>query len=96
MQVPDESLLMAELVDNVSDGKPFKSLKFSCLSDTWRAKAGDSSTVARGKLLDYLNPVESSQDDEELANDNREPRIRSRRVIDRTDLQMELYGADKD
>lgn len=56
-QVPDDSLLVAELKETVRDGKRFKRVCFSCLPDTWREKVSGVNIVSRGKLLAYLNPV---------------------------------------
>ena len=41
-QVPDDSLLVAELKETVRDGRRFKGVSFSCLSDTWRAHAEET------------------------------------------------------
>jgi predicted ATPase len=57
MQVPDESLLVAELVDAVQDVRSFRGLQLRCLHGTWREKAKLSEPVSRGQLLAYLNPV---------------------------------------
>ena len=58
MQIPDDSLLIAELKETVSSGKRFKRVSFGCLPDTWRQKAPEGvNVVHKGKLLDYLNPV---------------------------------------
>lgn len=88
-QVGDDSLLMAELKEMVRDGRRFKGVAFSCLSDTWRARAPDPpSLVSRGKLLSYLNPVLPWQAAPGDDNDLPVPRARRfRRVIDRPDLQ---------
>jgi len=89
LQVTDESLLMADLIDNVRDGKRFKSLTFRCLPGTWREKAGGTPVIARGKLLDYLNPVEPCVNgDSSNADDTAETPSKPRRVIDRSDLQQ--------
>jgi len=93
LQVADESLLMADLIDNVRDRKRFKSLTFRCLPGTWREKAGGTPVIARGKLLDYLNPVEpcvngdSSNADGTADTPSKPRRVR---VIDRSDLQQFL------
>lgn len=81
-EVPDESLLVAEMREDARDGRRFKKVSFSCLSDTWRTKAPERpSTVSKGKLMVYLNPSSPSQ-----IKDQQRPR----RVIDRDDLQMML------
>ena len=86
-QVPDESLLMAELVESVSAGQAFRQLSFRCLDDTWRTKMGENRVIARGKLLEYLNPVEKSAGQ---GLDAVEAFAGPRRVIDRPELQAYL------
>lgn len=65
MQVPDDSLLVAELKEAVRLGQQFKRVCFSCLPDTWRQlKASEPekvNVVSRGELLAYLNPVPFGQ-----------------------------------
>lgn len=83
MQIPDDSLLVAELKETVSSGKRFKRLSFGCLPDTWRQKAPEAvNVVSKGKLLDYLNPV---------VIDESEPN--QHRVVDRQDLQILIPGS---
>ncbi len=88
-EVPDGSLLVAESREDMRDGQRFKKVIFSCLSDTWRTKAPEkTSIVSKGKLMNYLNPASSLPP-------KREPR--SRRVADRDDLQMLLpFGGRSD
>lgn len=79
-EVPDASLLVAESMEDIWDGRRFKKVTFSCLSGTWRTKAPEKpSLVSKGKLLAYLNPASPSESQK-----NR----RTRRVVDRDDLQM--------
>jgi predicted ATPase len=92
-QVPDDSLLVAELKEAVHSGQRFKRVCFSCLSDTWRQKDPSASIVSRGKLLAYLNPVgpgiEVGMD---ISTKDTTPRrvAKTRRVADRPDLQLLL------
>lgn len=87
-QVPDDSLVIAELKDTVSEGKRFKRVSFGCLPDTWRQNtaqgSGQVNTVAMGKLLSYLNPVPV-----ELGT---KPEKQRKRVIDRKDLTPLIPG----
>jgi predicted ATPase len=79
-EVSDDSLLVAETREDFRDGKRFKGVSFSCLSDTWRTKAPEKpSIVSKGKLMAYLNPASPPKPKEER---------RLRRVVDRDDLQM--------
>ncbi len=81
-EVPDDSLLVAEIREDMREGKRFRKVSFSCLSDTWRAKAPEKpSIVSKGRLMVYLNPASPPKPDKER---------RSRRVADRDDLQMLL------
>lgn len=92
-QVPDDSLLVAELKEIISQGMPAKGVKFSFLKDTWRSKAEpDTKPVSKGKLLAYLNPVprkKSKQGKENISPKNR-------RIIDREDFQPYLPGFQSD
>ena len=50
--IADESILVADSVEKMRDGAIFKSVRFSCLPDTWRLKtAGNQNTVERDRLL---------------------------------------------
>jgi predicted ATPase len=91
MQVPDDSLVMAEPVEVNRNQLSFKALQLRCLPGTWREKAGDLKPISKGRLLAYLNPVSreagSAWDGdarERGAPDDR----RSRRVVDREDLKQ--------
>lgn len=81
-QVPDDSLLFAELKETVVDGQRFKRASFSYLPDTWRDQKDSvdrqSNIISKGELLSYLNPVS--------------PQIQKDRVIDRSDLQSLIPG----
>ena len=88
-QVPEDSVLLAELVEDVhktnSSGKDsavrFAKLQFSCLEGTWRSKKIKTHRVTgKGNLLAYLNPSASE----------RQNRTRRKRVMDREDVQQLL------
>ena len=94
-QVPEDSLLVAELKEDVRSHKRFKKVSFSCLPETWRAKVpGSPSIVPLGKLLSYLNPVgpEEPEDEPSRYQDDRKPsrsgKPKKRRVADREDLRQ--------
>ena len=87
-QVPDDSLLVAEWQETVRDGQQFKRVSFRWLPDTWRAAAEPLiPPVARGKLLAYLNPVALEPEPRQTGS---RAGMKSRRVIDRRDLQLAL------
>lgn len=88
-QVPEDSILLAELVEDLHktsvSGKEnitrFSKLQFSCLEGTWRAKKIKSHRITgKGNLLAYLNPSASE----------RQNQTRRKRVMDREDIQQLL------
>lgn len=88
-QVPEDSLVVAELKETVLNGKRFKRVSFGCLPNTWRHKKAlepnQVNIVPIGKLLAYLNPVSQIME----ANKSREI---AKRVIDREDLTPFIPG----
>jgi predicted ATPase len=82
-EVPHDSLLIAEAVTQWSAGERSARLRFAPLPDTWRSRLDPAlQPVARGVLLDFLNPLggDTVADGEPA----------SKRVKDRDDLQMLL------
>lgn len=90
-EIPEECLLVAEAAPTPEGGF---SVRFSCLSDTWRAHLTDASVVAKGRLLAYLNPsaVGADENDEEASRKTKNALSRPRRVADRPELQLNLPG----
>jgi predicted ATPase len=86
-QVPDDSLLIAELRELVMDGKPCTALSFACLPNTWRASIPGTTIVRRGRVLEYLSPIASSDNWKYQSEELPSPR---KRVIDRDDMQLDL------
>lgn len=86
-QVPDDSLLIAELRETVRQGQPFSSVQFHCLPDTWRAVKARVTTLTKGNLMVYLNPAQRHTHNDYTNGDHE-----STRVIDREDLQPFLPG----
>ena len=98
-EVPDDSLLVGDSQLDIRDGRRFHKVIFSHLPQTWRDKQGvlGLQTVARGKLMVYLNPVSAQAEPVSVsASVSGDPagakqvRRRSQRVVDRIDLQMLL------
>lgn len=91
-EVPEDSLLVAELRETTRGGRRFSRASFSALSGTWREKGPEKIVpVSKGKLMPYLNPVMPNGDND--ATSTTGDLLDSRRVIDRPDLQMLLpYG----
>lgn len=85
--VNEDSLLVARLKEMNRGGKKFKSASFLWLSRTWRADAEpDVRALAPGRLVAYLNPVQTSEEHDSL---QRKPSQR-RRVADRPEFQLML------
>lgn len=81
-EVPDNSLLIAEVKEDLYKNSRYKKITFSCLPDDWRTKSPEKAPIiSKGKLLSYLNPASSSALRVERA---------LKRVVDRSDLQMLL------
>jgi hypothetical protein len=95
-QAPEDSLLMADLQEVVREEQSFKCASFSWLPGTWRDKVPQSERngVSRGKLMAYLNPATPElavQEKKDQFTEKRTPdwnHRKTRRVIDRPDLQM--------
>jgi predicted ATPase len=86
-QVPEDSLLVAELKESIESGARFKHASFTPLPNTWRTKAPEKVTpVSKGKLLAYLNPI-NPNGSETGDNGESEISLETRRVMDRPDLQ---------
>ncbi len=80
-QVPEDSLLIADLEEAVVDGKRFKTACFRYLPNTWRDVDSEDTkhrVISKGEMLSYLNPVSRQFEDN--------------RVIDRPDLQSLIPG----
>jgi len=82
-QVPDDSLLVAEVKEDVNEsGQRFNRVCFNYLTNTWRSKIPDFdsiSVISNNNILAYLNPIS-----------NQMPR--QKRVVDREDLQLLIPG----
>ncbi|MBD2175597.1 AAA family ATPase [Pseudanabaena sp. FACHB-1998] len=94
LQVPDDSLVIAELKEIVNNHKRYKGVRFSCLNDTWRTKDEATNIVAKGRLLGYLNPV-ASNEKIDVNNNGGNPKLKSKkrsRVADRDDIQPYITG----
>ncbi len=95
-QVPDDSLLVAELREYVRDNRRFKGVRFSPLPGTWRERTTDDKySVSKGTLLAYLNPDGIASQDEDFTgiqpiSTPRRGRRPSSRVMDRPDVQLLL------
>jgi hypothetical protein len=88
LQVPEDSLVVAELKEAIGPRGRFKRACFNGLDGTWQQDASGRPGVPLGVLIAYLNP----DDPERLAPEFGElaDKSRPRRVIDRTDLQLLL------
>ena len=104
LEVPDDTLLVAGIKEDLHEGRSLRKAVFGHLPDTWRVKSGDPQhIVAKGKLISYLNPVSPRESvlDPFLARLGAkalaESRARRKRVADREDLQpwLPLPRTDK-
>jgi predicted ATPase len=90
-EVAEEDIVFADLVDTVGrDGSRYGRLSFSCLPDTWRAKAGALRAVDKGVVLKYLNPSGARFGTPPPRRLQTEGHRNRRRVADRDDLQQVL------
>ena len=92
-QVPEDSLLMAEIREDIDGyGNFFKKAVFTPLDNTWRTRLEkDLPTTSLGHLLAYLNPIEKGNiyaDDEDNSIENKI----KKRVIDREDVKKSQTG----
>jgi predicted ATPase len=98
-QVPEDSLLLAQLKDTVSGERRFKRLSFSCLPDTWRESKSPPDekpgTISRGDVIGFLSPIapeaESSAPHLDYATKHtKRAAVKTRRVVDRGDISTWL------
>lgn len=73
LQVPEESLLIARGVDDLSTDPPGRTFQVVCLDNTWRCNSCEDpmNSIAIGSLGAYFNPIESHVEGDD------------RRVVDR-------------
>jgi predicted ATPase len=104
-QIPEDSLLVAELKEMIANQHRYKGVRFSCLPHTWRTNIENEnvSIISMGKLLSYLNPVIDEQAideddicDETLQNEQFKTSIskntRPKKVCEREDIrQLTLF-----
>lgn len=86
-QLPDDSLVVAELREMVVAGRRSKRVGFSGLADTWRHVAPNEAGIPLGTLLSYLNPEEPDLPAEDEWQDVGSTQGSRRRVMDRQDIQ---------
>jgi predicted ATPase len=78
LQIPDGSLVIADLQAGQDQRGRFTRAQFSCLAGTWRTRTDPPApVVSKGKLLAYLNPVD--------------PVAESNRVVDRPEVRQLMF-----
>jgi predicted ATPase len=96
-QIPDDSLILAELQENLRNGQRFKQVHFRYLTGTWRQtedpESKNTDIISKGKIMAYLNPVL----EKDFASQNNGHHVgvaktKNRRVIDREDLYPLIPG----
>lgn len=96
-QVPEDSLVIAELKEMIKDEYRYKGVKFSCLPNTWRTKEfdGHDKTISMGKLLSYLNPVIYEGDEDLISSNSKNSNGKNQKVKmvhEREDIkQLKLF-----
>lgn len=86
--VEDDDLLVAEPRELRLNGKPCQAVRFSWLSETWRARMfREMPTVSRGQLAPYLNPLAEPEESVFSHPAEGQSGARRRRVKDRDDLE---------
>jgi hypothetical protein len=95
-QVPEGALLAAIPQSIDKDAHRSTVPAFRWLPGTWRAQAWPAiPAVPLGQVISYLNPLEAAPVEElEPTGDNGRRPLRSRRVIDRDDIQRWLPFAE--
>jgi predicted ATPase len=88
LQVPEESLLIAETVKAKSpSGQSYEKVIFSAIAKTWRQGLGVS-VVPKGNLLAYLSPIRR----EEVIPLQTRLQTHRKRVVDDPEFQLYLFG----
>ncbi|GAB4206558.1 MAG: hypothetical protein OHK0022_33720 [Roseiflexaceae bacterium] len=90
-QVPEDSLVVARPRTLQLNSQLVQAVSFAGLPDTWRS-GKDASTISLGELLSYLNPVAPPQ---KIQMESTSKKSKTRRVIDRPDMQLVLPFEDK-
>jgi len=85
-QVPDDSLILAETREHVVGERRVNRVVFGCLSGTWRDTKAKMPTISKGKLLAYLNPSHSPDEEDLVAGKGKGKAKRPPRVVDREDI----------
>jgi predicted ATPase len=95
-EVPDDTLLVAQPEEVLRKGTRFRGVVFAYLPDTWRAESQEPNDqiVSKGRLLAFLNPVPAAvpvddgiERQVEKQGNGKAAKPRTRRVVDRPDLQ---------
>jgi predicted ATPase len=85
MQVPEDSLVLAEPVQLNRGGSFFRALQLRCLAGTWREGVNGMKPASKGQLLGYLNPVALA---DEVGSSPCAGTHETKRVVDRQDLRQ--------
>jgi len=92
LQVPDDSLVIADLKEIFKKKKQYNGVRFSCLENTWRTKDKVASIIPKGRLLGYLNPVINEELEEYSNGVSKNKSKKRQRLVDREDMQPYITG----
>ncbi len=99
-QVPDDSLLLANMQELMQEGQRLQGASFRPLPGNWRSSHADgraTEVCQKGDLLAYLNPVTTFwQGRLSSKRGGRQKRRRAQRLIDREDIQLLLLPDRRD
>jgi predicted ATPase len=91
-QVPEDSLVVAELRERLDPNTSYKSVRFRGLQGTWRQKGPDDPGVPLGRLLAYLNPAAPADTEDALGQPPLPRGLHQRRVVDRDDVRQLAFA----
>jgi predicted ATPase len=107
-QVPEDALVVADVIDFQLQGRSYPVARFHGLSGTWREEPGKSTTYL-GQLISYLDSSAYSQPEQAMGGSRSHEPVsnghangvdgggkRSKRVVDREDVrefQLSLFNA---
>ncbi|MFH0727436.1 MAG: AAA family ATPase [Pseudomonadota bacterium] len=92
-ETPEDSLIVAEVIDTLAAGVRGTMVRFSCLSETWREEAPEKpNVVAKGHLLAYLEPKSiTTESDRQNIQTIKKTETRIQKVRERKEFQVRMF-----